>query len=196
MNLLAAVVGVGVMLTVATAEAASPAETVVRDAIDSMQALPATEGHPESRRKLLDSIDKALALDLLAKQALGPQWAKLSEAERRHFIAIFTESLEKLAYPRAAAALSGVKVSYVGNETTASVDMVRATIAKDDGGKLPVDFTVAQRGARRQIVDVTLDGDSLSKAVASRIQQALDKEGYRKLVDEMEKRIETPSSGH
>jgi len=26
-------------------------------------------------------------------QALGPQWAKLSEVERRRFVAIFTQSL-------------------------------------------------------------------------------------------------------
>ena len=185
-----------VMMMALTARAASPGEVVVRGAIDSMKALPATNGQPEARRKLLDSIDNALALDLLARQALGPQWARLSEVERRRFIATFTASLEKLAFPRAAAVLSQVKVSYLGDDRKASAEVVRTTIAKDDsGGKVPVDFVVTRRGARWQISDVTMDGESLSKAVSTRIQIALNKEGYQKLVEELQKRVAEADTG-
>ena len=184
-----------VMMMALTARAASPGEAVVRSAIDSMKALPPTKSQPEARRKLLDSIDNALALDLLAKQALGPQWAKLSEVERRRFIAIFTASLEKLAFPRAAAALSQVKVTYLGDDRKASAEVVRTTIANDDGGKVPVNFVVAQRGARWQITDVTMDGASLSQAVSGRIQEALKKESYQKLVEELRKRVAAADAG-
>lgn len=192
----AAAATAAIMMAALTARAASPGEAVVRGAIDSMKALPATKSQPETRRKLLDSIDNALALDLLAKQAIGPQWAKLSEVERRRFVTIFSESLEKLAFPRAAAALSQVKMSYLGNDQKASAEVVRTTIARGDGGKVPLDFNVVQRGARWQITDVTMDGISLSKAVASRIQQALDKEGYQKLIEELQKRVAEADAVH
>jgi ABC-type transporter MlaC component len=178
-----------------TARAASPGEAVVRGAIDSLKALPATKGQPDAQRKLLDSIDNALALDLLARQALGPQWAKLNEVERRRFMATFTASLEKLAFPRAAVALSQIKVTYLGDDKKGSAGVVRTTIAKDDGGKVPVDFVVARRGARWQITDVTMDGESLSKAVSTRIQGALNQEGYQKLVEELQKRVAEADAG-
>jgi ABC-type transporter MlaC component len=167
----------------------------VRGAIDSMKALPATKSQPAARRKVLDSIDNALALDLLARQALGPQWAKLSEVERRRFVAVFTQSLEKIAFPRAAAALSQVKLTYLGDDKKASTEVVRTTIGKDDGGKVPVDFVVARRGARWQITDVTMDGESLSKAVSTRIQDALNQEGYQKLVEELQKQVAQADAG-
>jgi ABC-type transporter MlaC component len=175
-----------VMMTGLTARAASPAEAVVRGAIDSMKALPATEGHPGARRILLDSIDNSLALDLLAQQALGAQWGKLGVAERHHFVAVFTESLEKLAYPRAAAALSAVKVNYIGTDKQASGEVVRTVIANEGGGQMPIDFEVARRGARWQITDAMMDGMSLSKVVSTRIQQSLQDQGYQKMLDELQ----------
>ncbi len=174
------------MMTAPTARAGSPAEAAVRGAIDSMKALPATDGHPGARRILLDAIDNSLALDLLAKQALGPQWDKLSIAERRHFEAVFTESLEKLAYPRAADALSVVKVNYLGTDQQALGEVVRTAIANEGGGQMPIDFAVAKRGARWQITDAMMDGMSLSKVVSTRIQQSLQDQGYQKLVEELQ----------
>jgi phospholipid transport system substrate-binding protein len=169
--------------------AASSGEAVVRDAINSMQALSATTGHPQAQRKLLDSIDNALALDLLAKQALGAQWNKMSAAEHRRFIAVFTEALEKLAFPRAAAALSQFKVSYLGADGTASTELVRTTISNGDGGKVPLDFNLERRGTRWQIVDVSMDGGSLSKVVSTRIQNAVQEEGYQKLLEDLQKQV-------
>lgn len=184
------------MLTGLTVWAASPAQEVVRGAIDSMRNLPSTAGHPTAQRKLLDSIDNALALDLLAKQALGPQWDKLSAPERQHFVAIFTQSLEKLAFPRAAAALSEVKVNYVGeNLKTASTVLVKTSMTNEGGGQLPMDFDVVERGARWQIVDVVMDGASLSNVMATRIQSSLANEGYQKLVEELQGQISRADGG-
>jgi ABC-type transporter MlaC component len=187
-NLLSAIasIGLALMMTALGAWAASTGEAVVRGAIDSMKGLPATEGHPDARRKLLDSLDNALALDLLAKQALGPQWAKLSEAERRHFVAIFTESLEKLAFPRAAAALTQVKLTYLGVARKDSSEVVRTTVANDQGGQMPIDFEVVERGNRWQIVDARIDGTSVAQEVSMRVQNALQSDGYQKLVEELQ----------
>jgi phospholipid transport system substrate-binding protein len=178
------------------ARAASSAEAVVSGAIDSMKALPAAQGHPDTRRRLLDSIDNALALDLLAKQALGAQWDKLSDAERHHFVAVFTQSLEKIGFPRAAAALSQVKVNYLGEDLEGSTQVVRTTIGREDGGKVPFDFMLVRRGSRWQIFDVMMDGESLPKAVSKRFQVVMQREGYLKLVEELQKQIAEADAGN
>jgi phospholipid transport system substrate-binding protein len=193
LRMLAASLSAIITLTTAmTAWAGSPGEAVVRGAIESMRALPATKGHPAARRKVLDSIDNSLALDLLAKEALGPQWAKLNDAERRRFVALLTESLEKLGYPRGAEALSQVKVTYLGGERTASTEVVKTTIGddgNDSGGRMPLDFAVARRGSRWQIVDVAMNGMSLSRVVSTRVQDTLAKDGYQKLVEELQRQV-------
>jgi ABC-type transporter MlaC component len=174
---------------VLTARAASPAEAVVRGAISSMKALPATEGHPVARQKVLDSIDNALALDLLAKQALGPQWDKLSTSERHRFVVVFTRSLEKMGFPLAAATLSEVKVSYLQSSNYGSEEVVRTTVGNEGGGQMPIDFHLIRRGSRWQVVDAVADGVSIAGAISARIQNAMASEGYPKMVEELETQI-------
>ncbi len=183
------------MMTALTAQAASPGEIVVRGAINSIKALPASDGHPEARRRLLDSIDNALALDLLASQALGPQWDKLSIEERRRFQAVFTRSLETLAFPRAAVALSLVKVNYLDAAPKPSAEVVRTTLGDASAGTVPLDFMVARRGTRWQITDVMMDGESLSKVVSAQIQNAVQTEGYQKLIEELQKQNTLAEAG-
>ena len=93
----------------------------------------ASNNDPAARRKILDAIDRSLAVDTLAKSALGPQWDKLERTERAKFVALFTQALEELAYPRAANALSTLDVSYAGEDTRASGHLVRTIIANAGG---------------------------------------------------------------
>ena len=177
-----------VMVVAMPVHAAPGGDAVVRDTISAMKKLPATKD-PAARRQLLDSIDNSLALDLLAKQSLGSQWNRLSKTERDNFLALFKESLEKLAFPRAAAALAEVKVTYSGEAGTPTDDVVHTIIARPDGGKVPIDYRLMKRQSRMQIVDVTMDGESLSKEVSSRIQSTIRQDGYPKLVAELRKRV-------
>ena len=65
----------------------------------------------------------------------------------------------------------------------------RTIRASADGGKVPIDYRLAKRQARWQIIDVTMDGESLAKEVSTRIQSAIQSEGYPKLVAELRKRV-------
>lgn len=190
-GLLLALVMAAAMLAVKAAFAATvpgPGEAVVRRAIDSMRQL-ADSKDPAGKRKILDTIDRSLGVDSLAKSALGPQWDKLERSERVKFVALFTRALEKLAYPRAAQALKALDVSYKGEETKPSGHLVRTVIAKADGGKIQVNYLVAEEAGRWRINDVDLDGESLSQAVSARIQAALRQDGYPKLVADLSKRV-------
>lgn len=176
------------------AAVAGPGEAVVRTAIDSMRQL-ASSNDAAARRKILDSIDRTLAVEAIAKSALGPQWDKLDRPERSRFIALFTQALEKLAYPRAAQALSTLDVSYLGEDTRPAGHLVRTIIAKADGGRLQVNYLVDEEAGRWRIRDVDLDGESLSRAVTTRIQGALKQDGYPKMVADLRKRVQQSDSG-
>jgi len=169
------------------AVSAGPGETLVRETIASMVLLPGTVDASE-RRKLLDSIEHSLALESLARQSLGSQWDKIDQSEREHFVSLLTQNIET-TLPQAAQALSTVSVHYDGEDRKPSGSLVYTTIARADGGKVPVDYVVAHNGARWQIADVNLDGESLSQAVAKRIQFAIAQDGYPKLVSDLSKRV-------
>src|SRR5258708_2326108 len=134
MKLIALAVGLGIIMTaradaataaavpsaspgavVAAAPTLSPGRAVVQATLDSAKALPASKADPKARRKLLDTIDNSIALDLIAEQSLGPQWAKLKQSERRRYVALLTEAFEKLAFPEAGAFLNGVTVTILAD---------------------------------------------------------------------------------
>jgi phospholipid transport system substrate-binding protein len=155
----------------------------------------ASSKDPTAREKVLHSIDQALAIDTIAKSALGNQWSKLDGKERAEFVTLFTRALEKLAYPRAAQALASLDVRYLGEDTKPNGHLVRTVIAKADGGKLQVNYLVNEEAGRWRISDVDLDGESLSRAVSTRIQGALKQDGYSKLVADLRKRVAQADSG-
>jgi ABC-type transporter MlaC component len=185
----------GVLLSFACSNAAlasvsgGPAANVVRMVIDSIRRLPQAASSAE-RRSIFDRVNKSIAIRGLAQESLGQQWDKLGRGQRDQFVALLTESLEKLAYPQAAKVLSTVDVGYQGEEGQGANRLVRTAIAKPDGGRIQVNYLLANRSAGWQIVDVSLDGESLSKAVAARIQGALKRDGYEKLVADLRKQVQ------
>ena len=167
----------------------SPGQAVVQSMLDSVKALPAAKGNPKEQRKLLDTIDNSLALDLIAEKSLGPQWAKLKQSERRRFVALFTQALEKVAYPKAGVFLNDMKLSFLANVSKPDSESVRTMISKGDTMKAPLFFELARRGTRWQIVDVIVDGQSIAGGVEFRIQNMVKEQGYPKLVEELQKQI-------
>src|SRR5262249_43605478 len=139
---------------------------------------------------LMDNVEKSMAVDMLARKALGEQWDKLDAAQRKHFVELIAGNLEKSGFPRASAALANLKVSFEGEERVGADRRVRTIIINPDGSKLPVDYLLARRDRHWQIVDVMLDGESLSNAAAGRIEAALKQGGYPKLVADLQRQID------
>ncbi len=194
--IIAAIVAVGIAIlpAVDAARPPGPGEAVVRHLIDSIKKL-SNAKDPEQRRRILDTVNQSLAISAVAKASLGEQWNKIDEAERGRFVALLTKTLEKFAYPRAAQALSTVNVEFGGEQNQGARRLVRTKIARPEGGQMAVDYLVAKAGSRFKVIDVDLDGQSLSKVVTERIQQALKRGGYEKLVADLEKRAATGTSG-
>ncbi len=73
--------------------------------------------------------------------------------------------------------------------------LVRTTLGDASAGTVPLDFMVARRGTRWQITDVMMDGESLSKVVSAQIQNAVQTEGYQKLIEELQKQNTLAEAG-
>ncbi len=182
-----------VLLLPATTLAAGSGEATIRALVASMKTY-AQAKTPAERAAAAAKVSRRLALRKLASDSLGAEWQKLGRAERDRFVSLFTRALETLAYPRAAKALTQIRVDYVRETAKSPGRVVETTVTRPEGGKLPIDYTLTRQGGRWIVADVSLDGESLAKAVHARIQKALKQEGYQKLVADLEKHVEPASS--
>ncbi len=175
------------------APSAAPGESTIRSLLAAMRAY-AQARTPAERAAAAAKVSRRLALRTVAQESLGTQWQKLNRAERDRFAALFERSVESLAYPRAARALAQIKVNYLRETVKGRERFVHTTVTRPEGGTLPVDYTLTKQDGRWTVADVSLDGESLAKAVRTRIQKALNEEGYAKLVADLKKHVEQGNS--
>jgi phospholipid transport system substrate-binding protein len=165
-----------------------PAETVVRQMIDSIRKLRTTED-PASRNKLISSIDDSLALESLSQQALGAEWGKLDSAERDQFLQLIRELLEKLAYPRASEFFADLDVQYGQDQAQGARQIVPTTVKRSEGGAVSITYVLQRTHGQWQVVDINLDGQSLAQSVTGQIQAVLRQGSYQSLIAQMKARL-------
>lgn len=180
-------------LAASSADPKGSAADAVRQLINDVRSL-STITEVSQRRNTLDKIDSGLAIREVARQSLGAQWGKIDRAEQDRFVHLLTRALETTAYPRAARALQSVVISFGDERSERAGRMVSASVSKPEGGSIPVSFLMGKSAKRWQVVDVVVDGQPLSKALSARVQGALAKDGYPKLVSDLEKQVNAAES--
>jgi phospholipid transport system substrate-binding protein len=163
-------------------------EAVVRQMIDSIRKLRTTENQA-SRTKLIFLINHSLALDSLSQQALGAEWGKLDSAQRDQFLHLIRELLEKLAYPKASEFFADLDVQFEPEQAQGARRIVPTTVKRADGGAVSITYVMQRTHGQWQVVDINLDGQSLSQSVTGQIQAVLRQGSYQSLIDQMKARL-------
>ncbi len=193
--LTALLVIVALIGTRAVSFAAAPesARATVEQMLDGIRKLRTTTDQ-SARASIIASINDSLALRTLAQQALGAQWSKLDAAERSHFVALLTQLLEKVAYPRAAQFFTGIEIKLGSESSKGMHEVVPSTVKRDDGSAVSIDYVLERQAARWRVVDIMLDGQSLAATVTTQIQAVLKSSSYKGLVTQMQHQLEQNGS--
>jgi phospholipid transport system substrate-binding protein len=178
--------------TCAAPAAADPTDTV-RQVVDSLRKLRTTTDSAARANKVA-SIDAALAIEPLCRQALGAQWSKLSSAEQKHFVSVILSLLHKIAYPKAAEFFSGLTIEYHGERPHADGRIVDTAVKRREGGEVSIDYVLEKTRGGWKIRDILLDRQSLAASVAGQIQGVLKQGSYADLVRQMEARLKQNGS--
>ena len=181
------------MRTVSNAAFPESARATVEQMLDGIRKLRTTTDQ-STRASIMASINDSLALRALAQKALGAQWSKLDAAERSHFVALLTQLLEKIAYPRAAQFFTGIEIK-LGTETSKGTrEVVPSSVKKDDGSAVSIDYVLEKQKSRWRVVDIMLDGQSLAATVVTQIQAVVKSSSYKGLVAQMERQLQQNAS--
>jgi len=124
----------------------------------------------------------------LAKRTLARNWNKLNDAQRREFVQLFHQVLEK-TYADRILAYSNEKVVYVkeiplaGNQVEVQTKIITAS------KEVPISYRVIQLGGNWKVYDVVIENISLVMNYRTQFNDILAKNTPEQLLDILRKKV-------
>lgn len=122
-----------------------------------------------------------------ARRSLGRHWQSLPDGDRREFVALFTDLLER-AYIGRIEQYSGERIVYAGDSVDADAATVKTRFVSKKGTEIPVDYRMLRRTDRWLVYDVSVEGLSLVANYRSQFNKIIETSSYQDLVKRMKAR--------
>jgi phospholipid transport system substrate-binding protein len=150
----------------------------------SRAAMPAVERtRTELRRIAADLFDFAE----ISRRALSRHWAGRSRAERREFIGLFTDLLER-SYVGKIESYSGEKIVYIGETVDGDYASVRSRIITKRRNDTTLDYRLQRVEGRWKVYDVLIDGVSFVSTYRSEFNRIIQSASYDELLERLRKK--------
>jgi phospholipid transport system substrate-binding protein len=126
-----------------------------------------------------------------AKRALGRHWQARTPDERREFVDLFADLLER-TYIGKIDLYGGERLHYTSEVVDGDYAVVRAKVITKRGTDVPVEARMLRHGDRWQMYDVLLENISLVGSYRAQFDQIIRTASYAELVKRLrDKRIDT-----
>jgi phospholipid transport system substrate-binding protein len=140
------------------------------------------ERRTPDRRTAIRAIAHALFdFEETAKRALGPHWRARTPAERKVFVQLFTDLLERVYIGRIER-YRGQMITYVDESTDEGRALVKTRIVTQQGAEVPIDYRMHRKGDRWLVYDVLIEGVSLVANYRTQFNRIIRTSSYEKLV--------------
>ena len=199
LTFLAALAGLLAALAAAPAWAGPPTDQL-RGAIDRVVKTlenPAYKG--EARAAERKAAVRRIANDIfdfaeIAKRSLGRHWQGRSEAERKEFVTLFADLLER-SYISKIDLYGGEKILYTGERIDGEAASVLTKIVTKNGTEVPIEYRLLKQGGDRWLVyDVSIEGVSLVSNYRTQFNKIIQTSSYAELVRKMKAKQDEPNA--
>jgi phospholipid transport system substrate-binding protein len=149
-----------------------------------------TESRATERRDKIRSIaDQIFDFGEIAKRALARHWLPLSEPQRKEFVALFSDLLER-SYVSRIEQYGGEKIVYATEKVDGETATVGTRIVTKNGTEVPVDYRMTRRGERWLVYDVNIEGVSLVSNYRTQFNKIIQTESYSELIRRLKSKQE------
>ena len=176
---------------------AGPPADQLASQIDRVLAVlgdPAFKGNQQvgPRRQAVRKVtDELINWDEMGRRTLGTHWQALSDDDRRAFVALFTELLNR-AYLRNLDHYEGEKIVVTGDSVDGDRAIVKARVVGRDGqGGMPLDFAMMREGDRWRVWDIRMEGTSMVGGYRAQFTRLLQTEPYDSVLRRLRERVES-----
>ena len=176
-------------------EAGSGPTEQLKGAIDRvLQVLedPALKGEAraaERHRVLRQIADEIFDFDETARRAMAQHWRSLTEAQRREFVGLFSDLLER-AYTSKIELYGGERIQYLAERIEGDFATVPTRLITKKGTEVPIDYRMLRQGDRWRIYDVSIEGVSLVANYRTQFNSVIRTSSYDELLRRLRSRSE------
>ncbi len=171
---------------------AGPPTEAVRGTVDEVIRIladPALKAPAQKQRRfqmVKQTVDRRFDYEEMAKRSL-PNWNKLSAAQRREFVGLFSELLEA-SYADKLMKYSGEKVAYQGESLDGDRAEVRTVLLRRND-RIPINYRLLNK-SRWVIYDVVIEGVSLVNNYRSQFTRVISESSYQDLVRRLQIKVD------
>jgi phospholipid transport system substrate-binding protein len=119
-----------------------------------------------------------------AKRSLGRHWQQRTPAERKEFVDLFADLLER-SYLSKIELYNGEKILYLGDTVDGDYATVRTKLLTKQGTEIPVEYRMVRQNDRWIVYDVMIEGVSLIANYRTQFNKIIQTSSYQELVRKM-----------
>lgn len=119
---------------------------------------------------------KYAAVNAIARTCLGPPWRSATPAEQRAYTAAFREYLSR-KYGKRFREFIGSEINVVSAKAVKSGILVKSLVTFKGSAPFIVEWQVFERGGKKQMFDLYIEGISLIKTEREEVGSMLDRSG-------------------
>jgi len=129
----------------------------------------------------------------IAKRSLGRHWQGRTEGERKEFVGLFADLLER-SYISKIELYGGEKILYTGERMDGDTASVLTKIITKNGTEVPVEYRLLRQGERWLVYDVGIEGVSLVSNYRTQFNKIIQTSSYAELVRKMKAKQGEPGA--
>ena len=173
--------------------AADAKQTVESEVNKVLAALrdPAFKDKPreEKMAKISSIISEVFDYEELSKRTVGRDWKKMSDAQQKEFIELFSGLLQDV-YADRLLAYSDEKIDF-GKTTELKKGLVEveSSILMTNGNTAMLNYRCMEKDGQWKVYDVVIEGISMIKNYRSQFRPILSKGGPEELLDVLRKKV-------
>jgi phospholipid transport system substrate-binding protein len=151
--------------------------------------LKSAEKESERRAVLRRIVDRAFDWEEMARRSLARHWRDRSPEERKEFVVLYADLLER-TYIKRIERYDDEQVVYYEEKLDDDYAVVKTKITSAKGVDIPVDYRLRNKGAKWRVYDVVVEGVSLINNYRTQFSKILQSGTYEDLVKRLKEKLE------
>ncbi|GAB4546586.1 MAG: ABC transporter substrate-binding protein [Thermodesulfovibrionia bacterium] len=153
------------------------------------ERLKSPQNMSKRRRLLKELIYKRFDFEEMSKRSLGIHWARRSPDERKEFVPLFSDLLER-SYIKKIESYSDEKIIYVDESIDNGYAVVKTKVISKDNVETPIDYRLMRKDSEWLVYDVVIEGVSLVNNYRTQFNKIITSESYEALIKRMKAKQE------
>ena len=157
-------------------------------AIVTDPALKVPEKTGERQKLIRQAVDERFDWEEMSRRTLARYWAERTEAEKKAFIDVFGQLLER-TYMDKVEGYSGEKVLYVGERVEGEYGAVAVKIVTQQTREISVIYRMKKKGTRWYVYDISIEGVSLINNYRTQFNSILSRSSFESLMERLREKV-------